>query len=109
MTLATSRFVQYGEALTQSLLYSPLFFAGFAMLTEPLTAPQAKGLRLAYGVIVGVLSSPNIHIMDYCLTSEIALLIGNVLAWVVQPERTFNFPGRRRGNGSQLLRFRIRF
>ena len=89
VTLATSRFGQYGEALTQSLLYSPLFFAGFAMLTEPLTAPQAKGLRLAYGVIVGVLSSPNIHIMDYYLTPEIAFLIGNVFAWAVSPKGRF--------------------
>lgn len=89
VTLATSRFGQYGEALTQSLLYSPLFFAGFVMLTEPLTSPHARGPRLVYGVIVGALSSPNVHIMDYYLTPEIAFLIGNVFAWTVSPKGRF--------------------
>jgi glycine betaine catabolism B len=89
VTLATSSSNQYGEALTQSLLYSPLLFAGFAMLTEPLTAPHAKGARLAYGAIVGALSSPNVHIMDYYFTPEIAFLVGNVFAWAVSPKGRF--------------------
>jgi glycine betaine catabolism B len=89
VTFATSRFGQYGEALTQSLLYSPLFFAGFAMLTEPLTSPHSRGARLAYGAIVGALSSPNIHIMDYYFTPEIAFLIGNIFAWTVSPKGRF--------------------
>jgi glycine betaine catabolism B len=86
VTLATS---QYGEALTQSLFYSPLLFAGFAMLTEPLTAPQGRNARLAYGVIVGALSSPNIHVMDFYLTPEIAFLIGNIFAFAVSPKGRF--------------------
>jgi glycine betaine catabolism B len=89
VTLATSSFNQYGEALTQSLFYSPLLFAGFAMLTEPLTAPHAKGARLAYGAIVGALSSPNVHVADYYPTPEIAFLIGNVFAWAVSPKGRF--------------------
>jgi ferredoxin-NADP reductase/Na+-translocating ferredoxin:NAD+ oxidoreductase RnfD subunit len=89
VTLATSRLGQYGEALTQSLLYSPLFFAGFAMLTEPLTSPHAKGTRLVYGAIVGALSSPNVHIMDYYFAPEIAFLIGNSFAWAVSPKGRF--------------------
>jgi ferredoxin-NADP reductase/Na+-translocating ferredoxin:NAD+ oxidoreductase RnfD subunit len=89
VTLATSRSGHYGEALTQSLLYSPLFFAGFAMLTEPLTSPHAKGSRLVYGAIVGALSSPNVHFWDYYLTPEIAFLIGNIFAWTVSPKGRF--------------------
>jgi ferredoxin-NADP reductase len=89
VTLATSRFGQYDEALTQSLLYSPLFFAGFAMLTEPLTSPHAKGARLVYGAIVGALSSPNVHVMDFYLTPEIAFLVGNIFAWIVSPKGRF--------------------
>jgi ferredoxin-NADP reductase/Na+-translocating ferredoxin:NAD+ oxidoreductase RnfD subunit len=89
LTLATTSAGQIGEALTQSLLYSPLLFAGFAMLTEPLTAPQAKGARIAYGAIVGALCSPNLHLGELYLTPEIALLIGNVLAYAVSPKGRF--------------------
>jgi ferredoxin-NADP reductase/Na+-translocating ferredoxin:NAD+ oxidoreductase RnfD subunit len=78
-----------GEALTQSLLYSPLLFAGFAMLTEPLTAPQAKGMRIAYGAMVGALCAPNLHLGEFYLTPEIALLLGNVLAYAVSPKGRF--------------------
>jgi ferredoxin-NADP reductase/Na+-translocating ferredoxin:NAD+ oxidoreductase RnfD subunit len=89
VTLVTTSAGQYGDALTQSLLYSPLLFAGFAMLTEPLTAPQAKAARIAYGAIVGALCSPNIHLGDFYLTPEIALLVGNVFAYAVSPKGRF--------------------
>ena len=41
-TLAMTPLAMSGKALTQTLLSSPLLFAGFVMLTEPLTAPHAK-------------------------------------------------------------------
>ena len=88
-TLVTTDPAMYGETLTQSLLYSPLLFAGFAMLTEPLTAPHARGPRIAYGAIVGVLSSANIHVGDFYLTPEIAFLIGNIFAYAVSPKGRF--------------------
>jgi glycine betaine catabolism B len=77
------------EAWTQSLLYSPLLFAGFAMLTEPLTAPQAGGARVAYGAIVGALCAPNLHVGELYLTPELALLIGNAFAFAVSPKGRF--------------------
>jgi ferredoxin-NADP reductase/Na+-translocating ferredoxin:NAD+ oxidoreductase RnfD subunit len=89
VTVATVPPALYGEALTEALLYSPLFFAGFAMLTEPLTAPPAKWPRLAYGAIVGALSCPNIHVADFYLTPEIAFLVGNLFAYVVSPKSRF--------------------
>jgi glycine betaine catabolism B len=76
----------YGEAFTQSLLYSPLFFAGFAMLTEPLTAPAALLPSLGFGAIVGALSTPNIHIGEFYFTPEVAFLVGNAFAWIVSPK-----------------------
>lgn len=88
-TLATTTPDMYGEALTQSILYSPLLFAGFAMLTEPLTAPPAKLQSIAYGAIVGLLSTPNIHIGEFYFTPEIAFLAGNVFAYVVSPKGRF--------------------
>ena len=78
-----------GMALQQSLEYSPLFFAGFAMLTEPLTAAHGRRSRLVYGAIVGVLSSPNIHIGSYYLSPEIAFLAGNLFAWAASPKGRF--------------------
>jgi glycine betaine catabolism B len=91
VTAATTSPGMYGEALKQSILYSPLLFAGFAMLTEPLTAAHAKWPRLVYGVIVGALSSPNIHIGDFYLTPEIAFLAGNAFAFTVSPKRRTKF------------------
>ncbi|MFC2966712.1 hypothetical protein [Acidimangrovimonas pyrenivorans] len=78
-----------GMALQQSLYYSPLFFAGFAMLTEPLTAAHGRVSRLVYGAIVGVLSSPNIQIGGFYLTPEIAFLVGNLYAWAASPKGRF--------------------
>jgi ferredoxin-NADP reductase len=85
-TLATTEPSAWGEALNQSLLYSPLLFLGFAMLTEPLTAPQAKWPRIAYGAIVGILSSANIHVGDFYPAPEMALLIGNLFAFAASPK-----------------------
>jgi glycine betaine catabolism B len=79
----------YGEAFTQTLQYSPLFFAGFAMLTEPLTAPAAMLPSLGFGAIVGALSTPNMHIGEFYFTPEIAFLVGNAFAWIVSPKFRF--------------------
>lgn len=79
----------YGEALKQTLLYSPLMFAGFAMLTEPLTAPAAMLPSLGFGAIVGALSTPNIHFGEFYLTPEMAFLVGNLFAWIVSPKFRF--------------------
>jgi ferredoxin-NADP reductase len=89
VTLATTGPGQLGEALTQSLAYSPLLFAGFAMLTEPLTAPQARGARILYGAIVGVLCCPNLHLWDFYFTPEIALLVGNMFAYAASSKDRF--------------------
>ena len=87
--LATSTPGNYVSSLTETVLHSPLFFFAFVMLTEPLTAPQAKWPRLAYAAIVGVLSAPNIHFGDFYLTPEIALLVGNVFTYAVSPKGKF--------------------
>lgn len=90
-TFVTTTPDMYGEALIQGVLYSPLLFAGFAMLTEPLTAPTAKLQSVAYGVIVGLLSCPSIHIGEFYFTPETAFLIGNIFAYIVSPKGRFKF------------------
>ena len=85
-TLAFTPPAAMGEALRQGLIYSPLLFAGFAMLTEPLTSPEARRPRLAFGAIVGALSAPTIHFGDFYLTPEIAFLVGNAYAYAASPK-----------------------
>lgn len=64
---------------------SALFFA-FVMLTEPMTTPPTKSLRIIYGALVGFLSVPTVHFGSYYLTPEIALVIGNLFAYIVSPK-----------------------
>lgn len=59
-----------------------LFFA-FVMLTEPLTTPPTKNLRIIYAVIVGFLFAPRIHLDSIYTTPEMALVIGNVFSYMV--------------------------
>ena len=75
-TLASIRF---------ALLDSPFFFLAFVMLSEPLTAPQDRFWRLAYGALVGALAAPNVAVAGYYFTPEVALLVGNLLTFIVSP------------------------
>lgn len=77
------------DTLHFTLVSSPLFFAGAAMLTEPLTAPPGKGTRMIFGAIVGALSSPGSHIGSYYFLPEVAFLVGNAFAFLVNPHGRF--------------------
>ncbi|MEO8608540.1 MAG: RnfABCDGE type electron transport complex subunit D [Chloroflexota bacterium] len=72
--------------LQQTVLYSPLFFFASVILTEPLTAPHTNRLQIIYGAIVGLLFSPQFHIGAFYVTPELAILIGNVFAYIVSPK-----------------------
>lgn len=71
--------------LQTTLLHSALFFLAFTMLTEPWTSPTTRRKRYIYAVIVGTLFAPAIHIGDIFSTPELALVIGNVAAFVMSP------------------------
>ncbi len=73
-------------AVQRLVLYSPLFFFAFVMLTEPLTAPPTRRLRIYYGALVGFLFTPIFHIGGFYTTPEIALLVGNVYSYLVSPK-----------------------
>jgi ferredoxin-NADP reductase/Na+-translocating ferredoxin:NAD+ oxidoreductase RnfD subunit len=70
----------------EMVLASPLFFFAFAMLTEPLTAPSTHPLRLWYGALVGFLFVPLVHFGPLSFTPELALICGNLFAYVVGPK-----------------------
>jgi ferredoxin-NADP reductase len=89
VTLATTPPDMMLDALSMTFLSSPLLFAGFAMLTEPLTAAHGKRSRLVFGAIVGAVSSANFHIGGFYPTPEMAFLAGNLFAWAATPKGRF--------------------
>lgn len=62
------------------------FFFAFVMITEPLTTPPSRALRIAYGLIVGALFGPWVNIAGFYFTPETALLAGNVFSYIVSPK-----------------------
>jgi ferredoxin-NADP reductase len=75
-----------GQTLQQTILSSPLLFFAFIILTEPLTTPPTRRLRVYYGALVGFLFAPQIHVGALYITPELAILIGNVFAYLVSPK-----------------------
>lgn len=73
--------------LRQLVVASPLLFFASIMLTEPLTAPPTKPLRLLYAVLTGILFVPQIHVGPLYSTPELALVLGNVFAYLVSPKQ----------------------
>lgn len=69
-----------------SVLNSALFFFTFVMLTEPMTSPATKKLQGYYGFLVALLySTPQLKVISIGLTPEIALCIGNVFSYIINP------------------------
>lgn len=85
-TLLANPMDHWLEAVTQAFAYSPLLFAGFIILTEPMTAPQGFAPRLAFAALTGALSSASLHIGDYYFTPEVAFLVGNLFAFAASPQ-----------------------
>ena len=77
------------DTLQKGLLYSPLLFFAFIILTEPLTTPPTRRLRIAYGVLVGLLFVPQLHVGSLFITPELAILAGNLYSFIVSPKSRF--------------------
>jgi len=75
------------ENVTQAMLYSPILFFAGVMLTEPITTPPTRGLRIWYGSIVGVLFAPVVHFGALYSTPELALVLGNIFSFIVSPKQ----------------------
>jgi ferredoxin-NADP reductase/Na+-translocating ferredoxin:NAD+ oxidoreductase RnfD subunit len=73
--------------LRQLVLASPLLFVAAVMLTEPLTAPPTRATRRIYGLLVGFLIVPQIHLAQIYSTPELALAFGNLYAFAVGPKQ----------------------
>lgn len=73
-------------SLERMILYSPWLFFTFIMITEPLTTPPRRNLRISYGILVGILFSPQLNFFGFYLTPELALLVGNIFVYLVSPK-----------------------
>jgi len=85
--LASASPGHYAAALRETVLSSPIFFFATIMVTEPLTAPTRRWPRLAFVALVGFLSAPSVHVASFYFTPEVALLVGNLFAFAVNPKR----------------------
>ena len=72
--------------LVRVALDTPIFFFATVMLTEPLTTPPTRSLRIMYGILVGILFAPFIHFGNIYMTPEIALVLGNIFSYIVSPK-----------------------
>ncbi len=75
------------ETIEKNMLYSPLFFFAFIMLTEPLTTPPTRRLRIIYAAFIGLLIPPQVHIGSLYSTPEVALVIGNIFSYLVSSKQ----------------------
>jgi ferredoxin-NADP reductase len=62
-----------------------VFFLAFVMLTEPATSPSTRGNQMWYGALVGALMPPQVNLFGFYSSPEIALIIGNMFAYVANP------------------------
>lgn len=87
LILGFTRGVPFGDILYQHFFSWPIVFFASVMVTEPLTAPPYKRSQILYGIIIGALSSWPLSLGITYMTPELALVLGNVLAWTVSLKR----------------------
>jgi len=75
----------------KAIFYSPILFFAFIMLTEPLTSPTTRWMRILYGSLVAILFNPFFHIGTIYFTPELALVIGNLFSFIVTPKTKLLF------------------
>lgn len=74
------------SVLDKVVLHTALFFFASVIITEPLTMPPTYSLQVFYGIILGVIYSPDIHIFKIYSTPELTLLVGNLYSYLVSPK-----------------------
>lgn len=74
--------VNIAEILIEAFTSWPIIFFGTIMLTEPITTPPTKKLRLLYGIGVGILFGSQFHVWRIIPTPEFVLLAGNIFSYL---------------------------
>ncbi|MBB3158777.1 ferredoxin-NADP reductase [Microbacterium proteolyticum] len=75
--------VDVPAVLVQVAFSSPFLFLGAFMLSEPLTLPPRRTQQYLVAIVVGVLAGWPVPVGDITLGQERALLIGNLLAFLL--------------------------
>ncbi|MEP7134895.1 MAG: RnfABCDGE type electron transport complex subunit D [Chloroflexota bacterium] len=87
VTVLASTFTgNFLTTLKNLVLLSPLVFFASIILTEPLTTPPTRKLRMIYGAIVGFLFVPQLHLGAFYITPELAIILGNIYSYYVSPQ-----------------------
>jgi ferredoxin-NADP reductase len=83
-------FIVHGQPLLLgmkgALLASPLLFLGTIMLTEPATMPPRRNQQLLFAGIIAIFYILAFKIGPVNIYPEVAILLGNVYAFVVSPK-----------------------
>lgn len=74
------------DSLWAGFLHAPIFFFAFIMITEPLTTPPTRLLRIPYGLLTGILFVSKVHLGSIYSTPELALMIGNIFSYLASPK-----------------------
>lgn len=85
MTVLVATVIKGGDiilSLRNILFHSAWLFLAFVMLTEPKTIPITKTSQIVYGVIIGFLFAPQIHLSSFYTTPEAAIVIGNIYSYL---------------------------
>jgi ferredoxin-NADP reductase/Na+-translocating ferredoxin:NAD+ oxidoreductase RnfD subunit len=85
-----------GAAFWTAIASYPFVFLAAFMLSEPLTAPPRRWQRLLVSALVGVLVLLPLRIGAIGMTPEIALVLGNVVAFAFGQRRRIRFVLRQR-------------
>jgi ferredoxin-NADP reductase/Na+-translocating ferredoxin:NAD+ oxidoreductase RnfD subunit len=72
--------------MQHALLASPFIFLATIMLTEPATMPPRRNLQIVFAAIVAVFYVMAWEIGPFIIYPEVALLLGNIFAYIVSPK-----------------------
>lgn len=77
----------FGSAAWTAVASFPYLFFGAFMVSEPLTAPPRRWQRLGVSTLIGAVSLVPAHLGYVAMAPEIALVIGNAVAFAFGPRR----------------------
>lgn len=72
--------------MKHALIASPLIFLSTIMLTEPATMPPRRSLQVIFAGLIAVLYVMGWKLGPLVIFPEVALLIGNIFAFIVSPK-----------------------
>lgn len=106
VVVSTLQSLPVARELEQLLVASPLFFVATVMLTEPISLPPTRKLRIVYGLLAGLLIVPQVHVGPIFSTPELALVAANIFSFAVSPKQRVLLKLRRRSTiGADILDF----